>query len=337
LRNLDNAELARITVAEKLDLQPLADPHLFEVTLKLPDGDGGAYRVVVEVRDGTDVPLASASLELSANRLPKSLVVFCAHEDDETTQAAMIRSAIENNVPVRVVYFTSGDAGSCDRYFQRSCGPAEALHFGALRMDEARASLAHLGVPAENIFFLCLPDGGSGEIWYRHRESVQPYLSVLLASDHAPYEGLVRPNLPYARKSVIAVVKDLLRKFRPDAVVAAHPPSQGHIDHVVNGYFVIQALQELAREDPAWGDTKIFVDRVYDAAAAPRTPYRYQEHVLNVTGDVAARAQEATWFYQSQGGNRGLGRIRPYDQLPRAQTYRQVLDWTEHDGWNEED
>jgi hypothetical protein len=35
-------------------------------------------------------------------------------------------------------------------------------------MEEARRSLGHLGVPGENIYFLGLPDGGSGQIWYDH-------------------------------------------------------------------------------------------------------------------------------------------------------------------------
>ena len=102
----------------------------------------------------------------------------------------MIRAAVENHIPIHFVYFTSGDAGSCDRYYEHSCAPAEALNFGVLRMEEARRSVGHLGVPRENIYFLGLPDGGSGQIWYDHVEASNPYLSVLLASEHAPYEGV---------------------------------------------------------------------------------------------------------------------------------------------------
>jgi LmbE family N-acetylglucosaminyl deacetylase len=120
-------------------------------------------------------------------------------------------------------------------------------------------------------------------------------------------------------------------------VFAAHPPQQGHIDHIVNGYFVIKALQELAREDAAWGWTKVFTGRLYDPASAPHTPYRYQEFVVHVPGEVAARAQEAGWYYQSQGGNRALGRIRPFSRLGKTEILRQVLDWKEHEGWNEKD
>ena len=48
-----------------------------------------------------------------------------------------------------------------------------------------------------------LPDGGSGAIWSQHIKVSNPFLSVYLACDHAPYEQVLKPNLPYARDSVI--------------------------------------------------------------------------------------------------------------------------------------
>ena len=337
LRALGSAGFGEKTVVEKTDLEPRAAALKKEVTFALPDDKGGMFRVVIEIKDSSGRTLAENNLEIASNSLPKSIMIFCAHEDDEGSLSGVIRAAVENRIPLELVYFTSGDAGSCDRYYERSCGPAEALNYGGLRMEETRATLAHMGVSREHIHFLGLPDGGSGEIWYRHKEATNPYLSVLLASDRAPYEGLVQPNLPYARQSVIEVVKELLRKFRPEAVFAAHPPAQGHIDHIVNGYFVIKALQELGHEDAAWGETQVFTGRVYDPASAPQTPYRYREDVLYVPGEVAARAQEAGWFYQSQGGNRALGRIRSFSQLRRSEIHRQVLDWKEHEGWDEKE
>ena len=46
-------------------------------------------------------------------------------------------------------------------------------------------------------------------------------------------------------------------------------------------------------------------------------------------------AQEAGWFYQSQSGNRALGHLRNFDQLPRTEVHWQILDWKDHEGWNE--
>ena len=335
LRAPGGAELEKKTLAENVELAPQGPPLQEEVTFKLPADTPAVYRVEGDVRLSSGQVLTENSLEVSANHLPKSLMIFCAHEDDEGAHAALLRAAIENHIPVQVVYFTSGDAGSCDRYYQHSCGPAEALHFGAVRMAEARTALGHLGVPNESILFFGLPDGGSGKIWYDHRQSSNPYLSVLLACDHAPYDGLVRPNLLYARQDVVETAKELIKAFRPQVIVTAHPPAEGHIDHIVNNYLVVKALQELSRQGGLPPDLELRVDRIYNSKDHPSTPYHYEERSFAISGAAAARAQEAGWYYQSQGGNRSQGNPRSFSQLPRTQTYRVVLDWKEHEGWNE--
>ncbi|MFB3921176.1 MAG: PIG-L family deacetylase [Terriglobia bacterium] len=336
LRALGSAEFGKQVVSEGIDLKSHGRIEQ-EVTFRLPSDKSGTYRVVVEVTSKADELLAAGQLELAANPLPDSILLFCAHEDDDTTLAWIIRAAAENRVPIHVVYFTGGDAGSCDRYYQHSCDPEEAMNFGALRMEEARASLGHLGVPRESVHFLGLPDGGSGEIWYRHHDASNPYLSVLLASDHAPYDGLETPNLPYARNPVVEATKEMIKRFQPQVVITAHPPAEGHIDHIVNNFFVVKALQELAREAPLAPGFELWVNRVYDPKGHPSTPYHYEERSFSVTGEVAARAQEAGWYYQSQTGNRAQGHVRTMSELPRTQSYRVVLDWKEHEGWNEKD
>lgn len=333
----EGKEMANEVPARDLDLPAHSAPRQEESRLPLPEEPSGIYRVNAEAIDAAGRIVAVSSLELGVNRLPKSILIFCAHEDDEGAHDGIIRAAVENHIPVRLVYFTSGDAGSCDRYYEQSCNPAQALNFGGLRMDETRAALGHLGVPPEDIYFLGLPDGGSGQIWYDHIESSRPYLSVLLASDHAPYAGLVRPNLPYARDAVVEEAKEIIRKFQPAVIYTAHPPSEGHIDHIVNNYFVVQALQELVRDGALSSLPEVRVDRIYNPLEHPQTPYHYAERKLYVSGDVQALAQEAGWFYQSQGGNRAEGNIRAFNQLPREQTYRVILDWQEHAGWNEKE
>lgn len=336
LRALGSGEFGHETVADKIDLAAHGGPLEQETRFVLPSDGAGSYRVVVEVFSSSGDALAVNQLELAANSMPRSVLIFCAHEDDEGAHAGMIRAAVENRIPIHIVYFTSGDAGSCDRYYQRSCGPAEASNFGALRMEEARASVGHLGVPRENVLFLGLPDGGSGEIWSRHIEPSNPYLSVLLASDRAPYEFLVKPNLPYARKPVVEVVKDLITRFAPDAVYTGHPDER-HVDHRANNWFVVKALQALAREGAVSPNLKLFVDQSYGPGPQKRAPYRYEKHTFFVPPEVWARVQEAQWFYQSQSGNRNLGKIRSLDQLRRQEIHWQVLDWNDHAGWNEKD
>ncbi len=330
-------ELTHQTLVDHTDLIPHGATLRQEASFTLPTEPSGIYRVAVEIVDSAGHEIAANHLELGVNPLPQSVLIFCAHEDDDGTQMGFIRALVENQVPVRIVYYTSGDAGSCDRYFERSCGPAEALNFGAVRMQEARAAMGHLGVPPENILFLGLPDGGTGKIWYDHTSANDPYLAVLLATDHAPYEGIFRPNLPYARDAVEEATEEIIKRFQPQVIFTVHPPAEGHIDHIVNNFFVVKALQELVREGAIPPGLEVRVDRIFNPREHPATPYHYEDHEFYVSGEVMALAQEAGWFYQSQGGNKSEGNIRDWNQLRHTEGYRKVLDWNEHEGWNEKE
>ncbi|MGB9488533.1 MAG: PIG-L family deacetylase [Terriglobia bacterium] len=330
----ERRELAAKQVAAGVNLDPGTSRLAEETKFALPAGQNGIFRAQVEVSDTSGETMATGVLELAANPLPRSILIFCAHPDDEGAHAGIIRAAVENHIPIHVVYFTCGDAGSCDRYYEHSCAPAEALNFGALRVEEARRSLGHLGVPRENIYFLGLPDGGSGQIWYDHVEASSPYLSVLLASEYAPYEGIAQPNLPYARHAVVEAAERFIREFHPEVIYTGHPDER-HVDHRTNNWFVVKALQELLREGVVRPELTLLTDQVYGPGPQAHAPYHYQKHVLHVSGDVMSLAQEAHWFYQSQSGNRELGRLHTFDQLPRVEVHWQILDWKNHEGWNE--
>ena len=330
----EGTELATRQVAAGIDLGPQSPVIAEEARFTLPASRSGVFRAEAEVNDTQGQELATGVLELAANRLPRSILIFCAHPDDEGAHAGIIRAAVENQIPIHVVYFTSGDAGSCDRYYEQSCGPAEAMNFGVLRMEEARRSLGHLGVPRDNIYFLGLPDGGSGQIWYDHVTASHPYLSVLLASEHTPYEDAAEPNLPYARNAVVQAVQRFIHEFHPDVIYTGHPDER-HVDHRTNNWFVVKALQGLLREGRTQPDLTLLTDQVYGPGPQAHAPYHYQKQVFSVSPDAMTLAQEAQWFYQSQGGNRALGRLRTFDKLPREEVHWQVLDWKDHEGWNE--
>ena len=331
--------LTQSVAQENVDLEPAAGRAQVVVRnseVKLPS-EQGVYRLEVRVVGGSGNVLARNELEIAVNPLPESLLFFCAHEDDEGGWYGMIRAAVENNIPIHFVYFTGGDAGACDRYYEHSCGPEEALNYGYIRMQETRAVLGHLGVPAGNILFLGLPDGGSGEIWYHHPSATAPYLAPLLASDHVPYEGMAFPNLPYARDSVVDAAAKLINRFKPAVIVTPHPPAEGHIDHIVDNFFVVKALHELARQGTAPQGIKVLVDRIYLPKEHPATPYQYVERAFEISGEAAALAQEAGWYYQSQGGNHSEGNFVDFDKLRREQKYREMVDWNEFEGWNEKE
>ncbi len=295
----------------------------------------GVYTVRLAERNSQGADVAAARMEIAVNKLPSSLMVFCPHEDDELPWAGLIRAAVEAGIPVHVVFFTGGDVGECERYYGKPCGPNEAREFGMVRMEESREALEHIGLPRSQLIFLGLPDGGSEEIWFRHIHASNPFLSVYLACDHAPYENILEPNLPYARDPVIDLVKKLLTEYHP-ALIATPHPDERHVDHRTANWFVIKACQELLHQDQIDPQTVVLADQVYGAGGFRPAPYQYQRWVVYLSGEAAALKQEMSWIYQSQDGNLSEVEKRTYDELPREEIHYRIVDWQQHEGWNEQ-
>jgi LmbE family N-acetylglucosaminyl deacetylase len=301
----------------------------------IPDQQApGTYRIRLELVDASGRRLAETETEIGVNTLPASVLVFCPHEDDEYSYAGLIRAALEAGIPVRVVILTGGDVGECERYYDKPCGPNEAREFSMVRQEESREALEHIGLTRDLADILGLPDGGSGAIWSEHIKPSDPFLSVYLACDHAPYEQVLKPNLPYARDSVIATIEQIVTDFHP-ALIALPHPDERHVDHRTTNWFVIKACQELLREHRIDPQTVIWGDRAYGAGGFKPAPYKYETAVVYLSGEVAALKQEMSWIYQSQDGNLGEGMKKTFSELPRQEEHVRILDWQEHEGWNE--
>lgn len=302
---------------------------------KIPaTASSGVYTLELAAVDGQGGTQARGSTELAINRLPGPLLVVSPHEDDEHAYAGLIRAALEAGLPVRVVVLTGGDVGACERYYSKPCGPNEAREFGLVRMEETAEALEHIGLAREHLTFLGLPDGGSEAIWFRHPKSSAPFLSIYLASDHAPYENVLKPNLPYARDAVLEQVKELIADFHPVLIATTHPDER-HVDHRVASWFVLKACQELLREKRIDPGVTLLVDRAYGSGGFKPAPYHYEEFPVFLSGEAAALKQEMGWIYQSQDGNLNEGMRKTYSELPRREVHYRVTDWPEHEGWNE--
>jgi len=277
---------------------------------------------------------SAAKGERAANKLPASLMVFCPHEDDEYPYAGLIHASVEAGIPVRVVFFTGGDVGECERYFSKPCGPNEAREFGTVRMEESMEALEHIGLTRDHVMFLGLPDGGSGAIWRENIKVSNPFLDIYLATNHAPYENLVKPNLPYARDAVIELVKQIIVDFHPAMIAGSHPDER-HVDHRTSNWFVVKACQELLRDKRIDPQTVILADQVYGAGGYKAAPYHYEKFTVYLSGEAAALKQEMSWIYQSQDGNLAEGARKTFAELPREEIHYRIVDWQEHAGWNE--
>ncbi len=294
----------------------------------------GIYILKLSLEDSHGKPVATTKTEIAINVLPASLLVFCPHEDDEHAYAGLIRAAVEAGIPVGVVVFTGGDVGACERYYSKPCGPNEAREFGLVRMEETAEALEHIGLRRDKLTFLGLPDGGSGAIWSQNIHASNPFLSIYLACDHAPYENVLKPNLPYARDAVIELVKQIIVDFRP-AMIATPHPDERHVDHRTTNWFVIKACQEFLREQRIDPQTTVLADQSYGAGGFNPAPYRYEKATVYLSGEAAALKQEMSWIYQSQDGNLNEGMRRTFAELPREEIHYRIVDWHEHAGWNE--
>jgi LmbE family N-acetylglucosaminyl deacetylase len=331
----DGKVLHTANLASGLDLAPgetrVVDSELWTIPGTLPPGVYSLRLSVVQPGGGTAARLTT---DFAVNLLPQSLLVICAHEDDEQLYAGLMRAAVEAGVPVQVLIFTGGDVGACERYYTKPCGPNEAREFGMVRMEETVDVLAHIGVPRDKVIFLGLPDGGSGAIWSQHIKASNPFLSIYLATDHAPYESVLRPNLPFAREPVIDLVKQIITDFRPGMLALTHPDER-HVDHRTANWFAMKACHELLREKRIDSNTIVLADVAYGAGGFKPAPYRYEKATVYLSGEAAALKQEMLWLYQSQDGNLYEGMRRTFPELSREENHLRIIDWQEHAGWNE--
>jgi len=294
----------------------------------------GTYPVELKLTGGDGRLLARITTEIAVNALPASLLVVCPHEGDEQAYAGLIRAALESKIPVQVLILTAGDMTQCGRYFAKVCGPNEAREFGAVRMEESAEALGHLGLPRDKLNVLGLPDGGLGAIWFDHKESSHPYLSIFLACDHAPFGNVYKPNLAYSRAAVIEAIRQILTDFHPAMIALTHPDER-HVDHRVANWFTIEACHELLKTKEIDPQTVVLADLAYGAGGSKSAPYKYENFVVHLGGEAAALKQEMAWIYQTQNGNQAETEKKPLAELPRDEKHLRITDWQEHAGWNE--
>ncbi len=324
-------------VASGINLAPAGTQKVSSDGWKIPEAQpAGTYTVELTLTGNGGEQLAHTTTEIAVNPLPASLLVICAHEDDELAYSGLIRAAVEAKIPVQLLTLTAGDVGECERYYDKPCGPNEAREFGKLRMEETAEVLEHLGVPRDKFIDLGLPDGGSGAIWFEHKESSNPFLSIYLACDHAPYENVYKPNLPYSRDAVVEAIRQIISNFQP-AMIALTGPDERHVDHRTANWFAIKACQALLKQKNIDPHTVILADQVYGSGGFRPAPYKYESFVLHLSGEAAALRQEASWIYQSQDGNLAEGDKRTFAELPREEKHLRIVDWQEHEGWNEQE
>jgi LmbE family N-acetylglucosaminyl deacetylase len=183
------------------------------------------------------------------------LLVLAPHCDDEALGAAgLIQAALQDGLEVRVVVVTAGDGyrrATVAHTGRSTVTAADFIAMGELRQQESLEGMAWLGLGEGNVIFLTYPEKGLSALWWEYWEEDHPY--------HSPYSGLAyntyarafHPGAPYSGSVLLQDLRDILRAYRPDLIVAPHPLDE-HDDHRALSAFVSLAVEMEQAEEPAF-------------------------------------------------------------------------------------
>ena len=189
------------------------------------------------------VLLFLASAAAAAGRMPppragERVLILAPHPDDETLCCAgYISESVRAGAMVSIVWLTSGDGYKRDAievFDTLFPGPAEFRKLGAMRMDEARAAAATLGVAPRDVYFLGYPDGGLLRLF--DENYLRPLRSATTAWDAVGYGAAYRPGAPYTGLALKKLLSRIFRQVRPDLILLPLLADE-HPDHLATSLF----------------------------------------------------------------------------------------------------
>ncbi|HEV8578828.1 MAG TPA: PIG-L family deacetylase [Thermoanaerobaculia bacterium] len=192
----------------------------------------------------TDLPV------LQRPRARDRVLIVAPHVDDEAIAAAgYAGDALAAGAEVFVVYLTVGDGGFVSAEFEgRTLWPRskDYLREGEIRIGEAHAVMALLGVPETNLFILGYPDGDLRPI-LEHPDQV--ITSRTTRDTAVPYASALSPGAPYRLANLERDLDRVLAAVSPTLVIApvvfdAHP------DHHAGAIVVRRRLARLHEPPP---------------------------------------------------------------------------------------
>ncbi len=206
--------------------------------------------------------------DIESIRQGESILVLAPHPDDETIGCAgIIQRALAAGAEVRVVYLTNGDHNQAAFivYEKRlTFRKGEFIHMGEVRSREAVKAMKQLGVNESKLVFLGYPDFGTFTILRDFWQTDKPFVSMLTRISQVPYKKNLSYGAPYTGENILADIKQVLKKYRPDKIFVSHP-SDTNVDHIAFYLFLQVALCDLKGEIP--------VPRVYPYLVhCPRWP-----------------------------------------------------------------
>lgn len=186
------------------------------------------------------------------------ILILAPHPDDEAIGCAgLIQQALSAGAQVGVAYLTNGDHNEVG-FIVHEKYPAvfaqQFIHLGEKRRNEAIKAMQLLGLKRENLVFLGYPDFGTFAIFSQYWQAKIPYMSLLTRISAVPYKDEFSYKAPYVGESILADLKSVLLRFRPDKIFVSHP-ADVNLDHKTLYLFLQVALSDLRKEIPR---TKVY-------------------------------------------------------------------------------
>lgn len=173
------------------------------------------------------------------------VLIVAPHIDDEAIAAAGYAAAgLRRGAEVSVVYVTAGD---CNRTsaeimdFTLRPGERDYLAEGKLRIQEAIAAMAVLGVPRGHLYFLGYPDRGIRPMLEHPGQVIR---SPGTGRTAVPYEEAVSPGAEYRLDNLEKDLRTVFDKTRP-TVVLFPVLFDAHPDHSATGRITVRLLRQI--------------------------------------------------------------------------------------------
>jgi N-acetyl-1-D-myo-inositol-2-amino-2-deoxy-alpha-D-glucopyranoside deacetylase len=189
--------------------------------------------------------VASGPEPMSLDSLGPRILVIAPHPDDESlAPGGLVASALASGKQVKVVVITAGDAyrRAALRLSSGRLTPAVYVELGVLRHKELTAAISSLGLPAKDLLSLGYQDGSLNSLWDANWDYSHPHVGAN-GHDKSPYAFAWEPDAPLCGANLAKNLKQILRDYKPTAVVYPDP-ADSHHDHWAAAAFTDYALAD---------------------------------------------------------------------------------------------
>ncbi len=163
------------------------------------------------------------------------ILVIAPHPDDEILCCtSVIREAVENGAPLKIVYLTDGDAYSNE-------DPVASQAYGERRRNESITAAQKLGVATEDLIWLGFPDGILPNL--RSDVIISPYTFQKTTGLHTYW-----PDLAYTRDNLERVLLDIFNTYSASAIYYPDAKRDRHADHNISGKIIDGLIRQLEIE-----------------------------------------------------------------------------------------